>query len=128
MNKKKNITIRLSEHDRKKLMKVKGDSDIGSFVGFLVRNYEQSNLYSERFEVDHSADLAQTMQLTLDRLCHKVDNNYLTSPANCITESSGEVRVNDVDYQVQVRLQKDVSAWINPNSHELAQVGDLYDT
>lgn len=126
------MKITLSRYERAILRHIKGEARESDFVGFLIRNYAESvegnTMQSPYMDFIHSSGefnekdqgMVTSITSTISRLYGKIlDEKILENGGQSLTESVGEILLDDKAYQIQLRLQSNKSAWIHPYKHEI---------
>ena len=122
----KTIKVRISKPEMELLNQIKGESTVNDFIGFLIRRYANDELYeSAKLEPEeyNTLGIEGIVQQTLNRMYEKIEKNNILKNAQAITESIGEIKLNNNVHQIQLRVQKDQSCFIHPHSHELSKSG-----
>jgi len=123
------LKVKLSKKEMLLLREIKGDSDLGDFVGFLIRSYRGSDYkLIENTVPDKVEDIMiNNIRLCMNRIIDRVEVKKLVDgKVTSITESIAELTILDKVYQVQLRLQNDRSAFIDPASYELGANEAIY--
>jgi hypothetical protein len=124
MERKRKLKIEITEAEFQMIKGYKGDSSYGGFIGFLIKNFNIENVFNQdnliaRPKAEQENEFTDSVSRTLNRLIERVSKSPIKAPATSITESVGEVALNEKDYQIQVRLQGEIAAWIDPSLFEL---------
>ena len=122
------IKIKLSNSEKKRLMEIKGDSDVGDFIGYLIREYRE-NYETVKVIIQKNIDEEMIIAIrdTMNRMIRDVEDRcILDKKATSVTQSVFQFKLKDNDYQVQIRVQGDRSAWIDPGSYELGFNNAIY--